>query len=394
MRILHICDGMPGTTVSGGGHVFYWQNLAALVELGHEVHLLSCNATWPAASDVTSRVASVSHAVTIPPSKRSIDYALARVFRAETLPFRFPDWGGLAEQVAQACRRLAPDLIWADHIQSLLLAPNGPPIIYGHLDFLYKLQPVRRAMRKGRLRRPDAIRSISLERLERELCRKARHVVSVSNSDLAIFDSLGVPAVYMPVTGGYIPPRSEPPHPRPRAFLFGRPNTAMNMQRRNLRDDIWPHLRQDIPIEWHQVGELPASSDDSWQWLEQHFTLHGFIDDLESLFRPGDLCLIPYRDDTGFRAKFTTAAAHGMVNIGYEETFRCATEFVPGHNCLAARSGQHFAELLHQYAEDSNLRQRLSVASRVLYEERFTLAAHLPTYDTIVRHASRGVPHA
>jgi hypothetical protein len=83
-----------------------------------------------------------------------------------------------------------------------------------------------------------------------------------------------------------------------------------------------------------------------------------------------------------------------MVNIGYEETFRCATEFVPGHNCLAARSGQHFAELLHQYAEDSNLRQRLSVASRVLYEERFTLAAHLPTYDTIVRHASRGVPHA
>jgi glycosyltransferase involved in cell wall biosynthesis len=192
----------------------------------------------------------------------------------------------------------------------------------------------------------------------------------------------------MPVTGDYVPPREEEPHPTARAFLFGRPNTAMNMQRRNLRDDIWPHIPRESGIEWHQVGELPGSKDDSWRWLEQNFTVHGFIEDLGSIFRPGDLCLIPYRDDTGFRAKFTMAAAHGMVNIGYEETFRCATEFVPGENCLAARSGEHFAELLQQYASDEIMRRRLAAASRALYEERFTLKAHLATYETIVRRSS------
>jgi hypothetical protein len=388
MKILQICDGMPGANTSGGGQVFYFQNLAALVELGHEVHLVACNPHRDPQDDVLSRAATVTFAHNVPPSRRSLDYLLARVFRPETLIFQFHEWGGLQAQVAQAVKRIAPDLIWADHIQSLLLAPKDKRIVYGHLDFLYQLQPVRRVAHRGRIRRPDAIRTSSLEKLEHDLCRAARFAVSVSSTDLKVFDALGVPSVYMPVFGASIAKRELKPRDNARAFLFGRSNTAMNMQRRNLREDVWPHVRRELPLEWHLVGEEPVTKDDTWRWFEQNFTRHGFIEDLGTVFSPGDLCLIPYKDDTGFRAKFVTAAAYGMVNIGYEETFRCAPEFVPGENCLAARDGAHFAELLHQYATDAAMRERLANASRALYDEKFTLAAHLPTYERILQQSA------
>jgi len=388
MKIVQICDGMAGANISGGGQVFYFQNLAALVELGHEVHLVACNPSREPQDDVLSRAASVTFVHNVPPSKRSLDYLLARVFRPETLVYQFPEWGGLQAQVKQAVKRIAPDLIWADHIQSLLLAPKELPIVYGHLDFIYQLQPVRRVAHRGRIRRPDAIRTSSQQKLEHNLCRTARFAVSVSSTDLKVFDELGVPSVYMPVFGPAIARREMKPRSKARAFLFGRSNTAMNMQRRTLKEDVWPHVRADSAPEWHLVGEEPATKDDTWRWFEQNFTRHGFVEDLGTVFTPGDLCLIPYKDDTGFRAKFVTAAAYGMVNIGYEETFRCAPEFVPGENCLAARDGAHFAELVHQYTADASMRERLANASRALYDEKFTLASHLATYERILRQSA------
>lgn len=389
MKIVHICDGTPGANTSGGGQVFYWQNLAAMTDLGHEVHLVACNPRHEARDDVTSRVASVSYAVTVPPSRRSLDFLIARVFRHETLPFRFREWGGLQAQALAAIDRLKPDLIWADHMQSLLIAPREYSIVYGHLDFLYQLQPVRRAAHKGRIRRPDVISTAKIKTTEQEACRKARFAVSVSLTDLAVFEELGVPAIYMPVTGQWVPDPGAVPQGPVRAFMFGRPNTAMNMQRRNLRDDIWPHLKPNNPnIEWHMVGDAPAKKDDTWQWVERNFKTHGFVENLGTVFRPGDLCIVPYRDDTGFRAKFVTAAGHGLVNVGYDESFQCAREFIPGENCLAAPSGAEFARRIEEYAASRGMRNRLAAASRQLYEDKFTLKAHLPTYADVLR---RGV---
>ena len=74
MRILHVCDGLPSAHSPGGGHVFFWQNLAALSELGHEVHLVVCNALGPVEPDVAARVASVTYAVPIAPESLVGEY--------------------------------------------------------------------------------------------------------------------------------------------------------------------------------------------------------------------------------------------------------------------------------------------------------------------------------
>src|SRR5574338_15118 len=43
MRILHVCTGFtPRKLAHNGGGRRYWQNLASLVALGHEGHLVVC----------------------------------------------------------------------------------------------------------------------------------------------------------------------------------------------------------------------------------------------------------------------------------------------------------------------------------------------------------------
>jgi hypothetical protein len=336
-------------------------------------------------------MASVRYVESVRPSPRSADFWLERVFRTETLPFRFADWHGLRAQVLAAANRIQPDLVWADWIGSLLLLPSGVPAVYGHLDFIHQLQPVRKRLGRGRLRRPDIVTVARLKQIEIDLCRRVNAVASVSRTDTALFAKLGVPAEYLPVVGDPIVRPTAALPDVPRAFLFGRSNTAMNASRHYLRKELWPLLEpRKAPLEWHQVGEIPSSKDDDWLWLEGHFTVHGFLQDLSGTLRPGDLNVIPYRDDTGFRAKFVTSAGHAMVNIGYRETYACAAEFEPGANCLAAESTEHFAELLDSYSRDRALRERLAAASRELYDTKFTLGAQLGTYQRLIEAARAG----
>ena len=390
LRILHITHNTPGRNAKGGGLVFAWQNITALAQLGHEVHMVIAEPNGTVDDDLREACASVTYGVPVTPAPwQLVDRAIDRVFRPETVMFRLPGWKGIREQMLAAVERVRPDLIWADWIGSLMRVPDGIPVVYGHLDFLYQLQRVRKKVHAGRVRRPDILSVARLEAIERGLVRqRAAHAVTVSATDEAIFDELDVPSTYMPVVGAPIPAPQDPPPAKARAFLLGRSNTAMNAARKNLREKLWPVLgERSGALEWHQLGEVPSQKSDDWRWVEDHFHLHGYVESLGDVLRPTDLCLVPYREDTGFRAKFVTAAGYGMVNIGYEETFHCAEGFVPGVNCLAARDDGHFAELLERYARDEAWRHELSAASRALYDAQFGLAAQLPTYTRIVESA-------
>lgn len=384
MRILYLCPYAPSSTATGGGPVFGWQNIAAISELGHEIHLVATT-TSEIPEDVRARVASVTHCVPIAPGWRTVDRLIARIFRSETLAFQFPDWEGISPQVEAALSRIRPDLVFADWIGSLQHLPRdfGGPTVYAHHDFIHQLLRVRARAGRLRLRRPDILSRSRLERIETSLVRRASRVISVSASDRPVFDSAGVECRYVPIVGAPIPRTERSPSPLPRAVLLGRSNTAMNATRRNLRTRIWPLLEPNLRsrIEWHQIGEIPGHPTKDWHWVAENFVVHGFKPDLSEVLRPGDLCLVPYADDTGFRAKFVTAAAHGMVNIGYERTFECAEEFTPGYDCLAARSDEHFAALLRDWVSNPELRERMSESARLTYEERFSIASVLPSYQ-------------
>jgi glycosyltransferase involved in cell wall biosynthesis len=86
----------------------------------------------------------------------------------------------------------------------------------------------------------------------------------------------------------------------------------------------------------------------------------------------------------GIRAKFTVAAAYGMVNMGYHRTFACAPEFTPGEDCIAAANAREMADQLRRFAGDTAWRSQLAEASRALYERAFTFESMLNRYENLL----------
>lgn len=369
----------------------FWQDLRALTELGHEVHVLVCNPNNEQTEDLL-RIAASVHALTpTAPSKTDPKYWLARAFNPETAALAFPNLTGLQTQARAWLADLDPDLIWAEEAPAVRVCPNGVPLVHSHLDFMFKLRPVRRRSFGKRLRRPDALTPAALRKLEIDLCKRAAVTMCASQSEADYLACLGIEALYLPVVGETTPaPDFERLSPG-RLFLFGNPNTAMRAARQNLQHEIWPLVaQQGLRLSWHQLGKTPRpGADPSWPWVEENFTVHGFVPDLGTLLLPGDASIMPYPFDTGGRAKFAVSAGYGVINVAYEETFKCASEFTHGEDCLAARSAEHFVELVRDLCSDRAMRRRLAEGSRAVYERHHTMESQLPHYERILDTALR-----
>src|SRR5205814_6707358 len=98
--------------------------------------------------------------------------------------------------------------------------------------------------------------------------------------------------------------------------------------------------------------------------------------------------LICYSEDTGFRTKLVTATASGVVNIGYDITFRCVPEFTHGVDCLMAKSPEEMVKVLQTFAGDALLRRRLGEGAGAPYAPEFSFESQLPKYDQALRKVS------
>ncbi|MGB8329376.1 MAG: glycosyltransferase [Polyangiales bacterium] len=398
MRIAQLCfQRYPSPIHVGGGDVRLWQNLVSLAALGHEVHVIACDPGNARAPELDRLASSVTVLHSEPIVAGTPRWLASRVFNPSSLALAWPDLRGLRRSVARVIEQLDPELIWAEEAFAVGLCPTGVPVIHSHHDFHFKLRSVRdRSVDSKRLRRPAAMSAKRLRELEVDLCRRSAHTICASRSEAAFLRDLGISASYLPVTG---PAIAAPDYQRlseGRLFLFGNPNTAMKAARRDLRTRIWPEIeRRGLDLRWHQLGKLPSpGSDASWAWLADRFVVHGFVENLGDVFRPGDASIMPYPFDTGGRVKFAVSAGYGVVNIAYQKTFECSEEFTHGLDCLAARDPVHFAELLSEFSSEPALRLRLAQGSRAVYERHFTMQASYPRYEAALGIATSPNPKA
>jgi glycosyltransferase involved in cell wall biosynthesis len=374
----------------GGGDVRLWQSLCSLSALGHEVHVLVCdprNDPTPELVRVSSSVTTLRSDTMAPGTRR---WLLSHVFNPSSVALAYPDLGGLRRSVTRAIDEISPDLIWAEEAFAVLLSPAGIPILHSHHDFHFKLRSVRsQSFAVKRLRRPQALSEKRLRELEVDVCRRSAHTMCASRSEADFLRSMGVAASYLPVAGPTTPAPNYDQLSPGRLFLFGNPNTAMKAARHDLRTRVWPEVeRRGLQAQWHQLGKKPAEAEDpSWEWLEERFVVHGFVENLDDVLLPGDASIMPYPFDTGGRVKFAVSAGYGVINVAYEKTFECSEEFTHGVDCLAARDPAHFAELLGELVSDPSLRLRLAQGSRAVYEKHFTMEALHPRYEDLVASA-------
>jgi glycosyltransferase involved in cell wall biosynthesis len=392
VRIVQLCyEFVPRSIATNGGELRYWQDLASLSALGHEVHLVVVNSKDSEVGEdvraLTESVRFVKDEAGIPSLQRRL---MSLVDDASAFDLLLPVPGPTRGHIARVAEELKPDLIWAGWIGSMAIAPEGLPIVYSHTDFIHRVKRVRRKWAGGDKpqRWPDRTRQARMGRWELHLATKARQVICVSASEAADLKSRGVPATYIPIVGPTEPKPDTGPADKARFFFFGTwACTALRTSVREFRNRIWPGVQAwSESAEWHQVGKPEPRDTDDWRWFQTVFNCHGFVSELNSVFRPGDASLVPYTEDTGFRTKFTVGAAHGVVNVGYRGSFDCAPEFSDGIDCLMADSPEHYAELLHRFSQDRAMRAQLGEGSRALYDRAFRFDSHLSTYDTVLKN--------
>ena len=408
MRILQLAwERAPTRVAPSGAHLGMFQNLCALTDLGHEVHLAIIGPRDEADAEVRGRVASVSYIAAVEPSP--VFRGLKRVLNPETFLLRFPSAEGFEQGISRLADRLNPDVIWADSAFALALAPRLRfPVVFGHYDFLYKLKKVRRetqrlglrALREPRrlrsaIRRPDAMRLKQLESLELKLASEAANIMCVSASESDFLRTLGIESTYIPIVGPTIPaPTGRMPDRGPRFFLFGNHNTAHAAALSEIRRKVWPALKaQGVRGEWHQIGKPPRNPDEDWRWMEANFDrVHGFIEDLSEVFGVGDISVVPYHHDTGFRTKFTVAAGFGVISAGYIASFLCAPEFTRAVDCIAEEGVDGLVRAFGRAHHDRAWREALGIGARAVYEKTFTFEAQLPRYAQILARAQQRRP--
>lgn len=362
-----------------------------MVALGHEVHVVVCDPNNTPTRELHKLAASVTQIDSRKVSPWGLRGLAGRVYNPASLMLAYPNLHGLSDEVSRVLHEVEPDLVWAEEARTAVLVPHGYPIVHSHLDFLFKLNAVRRrSYAANRLHRPNVLSRQRVRDVEIDICRRAQHTMCASNSEARFLRSMGISASYVPVVGPTTAPPDYTRLSKGRLFLFGNPNTAMRAARHDLKTRIWPEVeRLGLKLQWHQLGKKPRKGGDpSWEWLEQHFVMHGFVESLDDLFLPGDASVMPYPFDTGGRAKFAVSAGYGVVNIAYEKTFECAQEFTHGVDCLAARDPREFAEFLHEFVSDEALRLRLAEGSRAVYEKHFTMEAVYPKYERVLQIAT------
>jgi hypothetical protein len=232
-----------------------------------------------------------------------------------------------------------------------------------------------------------------LERFELAMPRPTRKSFSDADTHITCAASRAIASTYIPIVGPTLAKPDGAADGAPRFFLFGNHNTAHAAALAEIRHRLWPALAAaNVRCEWHQIGKPPGNRDDDWRWMERTFDhVHGFVDELATVMRPGDVSVMPYRFDTGFRTKFAVAAGYGVTSAGYIESFKCAPEFAANRDSIAEADVDGLARAFARVITDRAWRAQLGAGARATYERAFTFEAQLPRYaEVLAAAAARG----
>src|SRR5262249_31398675 len=96
----------------------------------------------------------------------------------------------------------------------------------------------------------------------------------------------------------------------------------------------------------------------------------GYVEDIETELLTCDVLLVPTDSAIGFRTRIAEAMSYGCCVVAHESNALGMPELNHGHNALLPQNGADLAKLTAQCLRDPDLRQRLGVAGRRIFEER------------------------
>jgi glycosyltransferase involved in cell wall biosynthesis len=374
----------------GGASAIHYDQLNALSELGHQIHLWhycypnqrqEFNRYMENESDVWSEIVSKCNSVTLTtlPDRPSLANRLNN--KIANLMSRNDILNPLLREVAfpvlaRLIKRTKPDFIWSQHFGATQVAAlqNQIPVVYSHHDWLYRIKTMDAAGEgNGRLR--DA---------EEVVARKAAAVVSGSAVECEQLRQVGCKNVaYIPVTYESANlDRDAWPSPRSRlVHLGGLGTTANRLGLERFFEVVWPAVADNVELlVIGDTSEAPASLRGSLAAVK----CTGHVKELGTVLRPFDLHIIPWEHNTGQRTRMVLAFNHAQVVVAVRASVAGFPEAVDGKNCRLVDRLDQMVAVIKRLTPDVSERRRLGLAARETFENSFTRNAMLPRYESVI----------
>ena len=406
MKCLFVFPNAPLSSNYSGGASRYLQSFLTLQRLGCDVHAVRL-----LDEAQRQRVARYEHDEAPyraqAQSWRDLRYTLpsaagnkGRRLRAaltHPAPYAMPEVVVLSELFQDAVAEVDPQFIWAEWtLSGALVAESEPgiPWIYAHHDWLHRVRKIRRRA-SGKTHWRDRLWTVSMRRLERQLIRKSTAVISGSTSEAQEIQALGgrevvvIPTTYDPIPPP--PPACRAAHPPHLVHLGALSTTANYVGLLAYMETVHPVLRvllQEAQLEmpFHVIGDAAGAKPRLLRCLEAaSVSLPGHVDDLQQVFRPFDITIIPYQHDTGTRTKLPLLFNHAQVVVAMRAAVAGSAEVRPGENCVVVDALEAMPERLMKLARDPALRERIGRAAKATFDQYYTREAHLPKFERVLR---------
>jgi glycosyltransferase involved in cell wall biosynthesis len=202
-------------------------------------------------------------------------------------------------------------------------------------------------------------------RWERAAAGKVAQVWAVSEAEAEWFRQVARDVVVVP-NGVSVPPEPPPEVLTASVVFVGALNAQFNRDGLTwfLRE-CWPTIRSREPR-----ATLHVAGQGSADFAADGVIAHGFVDDLEHVYRLARIAIVPLLDGAGTRLKALEAMAYGRpvvsTSIGVD-----GIELVPGRDALVADDARGFADACLTLLTDDAEARRLAGHGRRLVTTRY-----------------------
>lgn len=282
------------------------------------------------------------------------------------------------------------DFIWAEDLVPATIAQRAVPdlpVIYSHLDWKWKIKQHRNSSKSKKIKK--RFHFWMSRRHEEKLVRQVAGCVSASISEASDLQNLGAKSVeYFPTTYKQVaPPARVIPNTRPRIVHLGGMNTTANrigLQR--FLDVSWPLIKEKIkPIpEFWVIGDLSAASRVLLSNLNQEAVCTGFVEDLSSVLRFGDIHIVPWEHNTGTRTRIPLVLAHGQVLVSTKPGAACIHELQNNQNAILVDDLQQMSNIIVELIHNADLRMKIAKNALATFNKSFTRAALQPRFNKFI----------
>ncbi len=123
---------------------------------------------------------------------------------------------------------------------------------------------------------------------------------------------------------------------------------------------VWPLLKKKIPcVHMHVVGETPSQEMIELAKVDDNYHVHGFVDDIKSIFYNAGIYVCPISDGGGTKLKILDALAMGKPLVA--NRIACeGIEVIEGNNVLYAETPEEYVNKINELIESPSLREKLS----------------------------------